>query len=67
MAKCANCGANMSCGCQKRTASNGAAACSTCVNTLEGTLNKANVETPQTETPTPAPTRWGANRYNKTN
>ena len=67
MAKCANCGANMSCGCQKRTASNGASACSTCINTLEGTLKKSNVITPQIETPTPAPTRWGANRYNKTN
>tara|TARA_R110000868_G_scaffold55726_1_gene173205 strand:- start:194 stop:397 length:204 start_codon:yes stop_codon:yes gene_type:complete len=67
MAKCGNCGANMSCGCQKRTASNGAIACSTCINTLEGTLKNANVVTPQIEVPAPAPTRWGANRYNKTN
>lgn len=67
MAKCANCGANMSCGCQKRTASNGVIACSTCINTLETTIKKSKVIAPQQETTTPAPTRWGANRYIKTN
>ena len=31
MAKCANCGATMSCGCQKRTLPNGKQGCSRCV------------------------------------
>jgi hypothetical protein len=58
----------MSCGCQKRTASNGAAACSSCINTLEGKLKSPDVIMPQNETTVKAaPTRWGANRYNKTN
>lgn len=46
MARCANCGAAMSCGCQKRTASNGASACSACINTLEAQLKSAKVITP---------------------
>ena len=70
MAKCANCGANMSCGCQKRTASNGASACSSCINTLESKLKAAKVQvareasTVQRNVPQQ---EWGANRYNKTN
>jgi hypothetical protein len=42
MAKCANCGTNLSCGCQKRKASNGASACSNCINTLETKLKTNN-------------------------
>ena len=42
MAKCANCGTNMSCGCQKRKASNGAIACSTCINALELKIKSLN-------------------------
>lgn len=43
MAKCQNCGNNMSCGCQKRTASNGATACSSCINTLEASIKGAKL------------------------
>lgn len=70
MAKCANCGATMSCGCQKRTASNGTSACSACITALEGKLKADKVSavraasTPERNT---APQEWGANRYNKTN
>ena len=32
MSKCANCGATMSCGCQKRTLANGKQGCSKCVS-----------------------------------
>lgn len=70
MAKCANCGANMSCGCQKRTASNGATACSSCINTLESKLKAAKVQVAREASTVQrnAPQQeWGANRYNKTN
>jgi hypothetical protein len=69
MAKCANCGAGMSCGCQKRTASNGATACSSCINTLESKLKNAKVTAARvasTVQKTAQPNEWGANRYNKT-
>jgi hypothetical protein len=32
MSKCANCGATLSCGCQKRTLANGKQGCSKCVS-----------------------------------
>lgn len=32
MGKCPNCGAGMSCGCQKRTLPNGKVGCSKCAN-----------------------------------
>lgn len=37
---CSNCGAQLSCGCQVRTASNGVKVCSTCVGTYETNLAK---------------------------
>ncbi len=41
MAKCGNCGKALSCGCQKRKASNGASVCSTCISSYENTqVNK---------------------------
>jgi hypothetical protein len=39
---CGNCGAQLSCGCQVRTASNNARVCSTCVATYEANLAKIN-------------------------
>lgn len=68
MAKCPNCGAGMSCGCQKRAASNGATACSSCINTLEATLKAdktATVRTASTVQRNRAPQKWGPDRYNK--
>ena len=35
---CPNCNTRLSCGCQKRTASNGSQVCSLCLNKYEGTL-----------------------------
>lgn len=35
MAKCSNCGATMTCGCQKRVTADGKQACSKCVNQLK--------------------------------
>lgn len=42
MAKCSNCGATMTCGCQKRVTADGKQACSKCVNQLraEKKVNK---------------------------
>jgi len=60
---CPNCGARLSCGCQRRQASNGAAACTSCVAALEQkikVLQQATAETTST-----VPTQWGANRYKK--
>ena len=34
MSKCANCGATLSCGCQKRVSSTGQQACTKCIHTL---------------------------------
>ena len=33
--KCMNCGAALSCGCQKRTAPNGKQVCTKCIHTVE--------------------------------
>jgi hypothetical protein len=40
MSKCGNCGANLTCGCQKRVANNGKACCQTCVGPYNTTLVK---------------------------
>lgn len=51
MSTCPNCKAKMSCGCQKRTASNGASVCSTCISQYEaGLKNKASSSTTGTVT-----------------
>lgn len=42
MSVCPNCKAKMSCGCQKRKASNGQPACSSCVAKIEAQLKKTN-------------------------
>jgi positive regulator of sigma E activity len=38
MATCKNCNAKLSCGCQKRKASDGKEVCTNCVNTYESSL-----------------------------
>jgi hypothetical protein len=38
MSICPNCGAQLSCGCQRRTASNGTQCCDTCIATYEANL-----------------------------
>jgi hypothetical protein len=58
---CANCGARMSCGCQRRTAVNGASACSGCVDALNAKINATNA----VANPTSIKPVWGANRYKK--
>jgi hypothetical protein len=48
MSTCSNCKTKLSCGCQKRTASNGVSVCSTCLPRYEAAL--------KTEKTTTAPT-----------
>jgi hypothetical protein len=64
MATCANCGATLSCGCQKRTTSDGKSACSNCINKIQKTI-KPKAETKSTTTTTTPPNNqvWGPNRY----
>jgi hypothetical protein len=56
----------MSCGCQKRTATNGAAACSNCVSELNAKLAAAPKVDTTVQTVRSPLNQWGANRY-KTN
>lgn len=47
MRTCPNCGSQITCGCQDRTASNGAKVCSTCVALYEQQLVNAAMERQQ--------------------
>jgi hypothetical protein len=48
---CTNCKATMTCGCQKRVASNGVSVCSNCHASYEASLGRAKVSTtPSTST-----------------
>jgi len=61
---CSNCNARLSCGCQKRVASDGKACCSTCISFYEKNLiEKKAISSPIT---TVNKNVWGADRY-KTN
>jgi len=40
MAQCNNCNSQLGCGCQARTASNGASVCVKCINAYEANLAK---------------------------
>jgi len=49
MKLCNNCGVQLSCGCQRRTASNGHSCCEACIVSYEAQLN------PPPPAPTPEP------------
>jgi hypothetical protein len=51
---CQNCKSKLSCGCQKRTASNGTPVCSVCLLTYENSLKNSfyQIEKPLTKSPT---------------
>jgi len=51
---CSNCGAQLSCGCQIRTASNGVRVCTTCAGTYEARLNAERL-TQENNLPTQQP------------
>ena len=66
MATCLNCKKSLSCGCQKRKASNGTSVCSSCITTYESKLDKPTiVSKPQPKTIVANPNVLGANRYKK--
>lgn len=48
MSACTNCGTKLSCGCQKRTASDGRAVCGTCLSGYEATLKNKTAVKPAT-------------------
>jgi hypothetical protein len=62
MATCSNCKARLSCGCQRRTASNGTSVCSNCLSSYEASLTQ--IQTMATVSQTDQ--AWGKDRY-KTN
>ena len=57
MSICLNCKAKLSCGCQKRTASDGMGVCSNCLPQYEAKLRAAKSNTPP---PSTAPTNISA-------
>jgi transcription elongation factor Elf1 len=64
MATCPNCKKTLSCGCQRRTASNGSTVCSSCLASYEKTLNPT---AQSTATEKPVLNTWGKNRYKNLN
>lgn len=62
MSSCPNCGAKLSCGCQKRTLANGKTGCSNCASRVE---NKTTPKTTSTKStvPTVNTNTWGPHRY----
>lgn len=46
MSACLNCNKKLSCGCQKRTASDGKSVCSNCLSNYERNLKASGVVTP---------------------
>jgi hypothetical protein len=61
MSACSNCGIKIGCSCQRRTASDGTAVCSSCVIDYEQKL-KSNTQ--QTESSNEV---WGKDRYKNLN
>lgn len=45
MANCLNCRTKLSCGCQKKTASDGKSVCKSCIKSYEAGLKKKNKKT----------------------
>jgi hypothetical protein len=66
MATCSNCKKSLSCGCQKRKASNGTSVCASCITIYESKLDKPTiVSKPKPKIIAANPNVWGANRYKK--
>jgi hypothetical protein len=59
MATCSNCKTTLSCGCQKRTASDGNAVCSNCLTSYEANLKQKATAI----TVSPTSQVWGKDRY----
>jgi hypothetical protein len=59
MASCSNCKRNLSCGCQRRTASDGKAVCSNCITSYEASLKQRQAASTVSQTNQV----WGKDRY----
>lgn len=59
MATCSNCKTNMSCGCQKRSASDGKSVCSKCLASYEASLKQKKTMANVSQTNQV----WGKDRY----
>jgi hypothetical protein len=59
MATCSNCKTKMSCGCQKRSASDGKSVCSKCVTSYEADLKQRKTMAKVSQTNQV----WGKDRY----
>lgn len=62
MSSCPNCGAKLSCGCQKRTLANGKTGCTNCASRVDSAAKTKIAETKST-VPTVNTNTWGPNRY----
>jgi hypothetical protein len=62
MASCSNCKRNLSCGCQRRTASDGKAVCSNCITSYEASLKQRQTIATVSQTDQV----WGKDRYKTT-
>lgn len=62
---CSNCNARLSCGCQRKTASDGTACCSSCIAFYEkGLISKKEITPTTSKSILPAQKNvWGTNRY----
>jgi ribosomal protein L37AE/L43A len=69
MSVCGNCKATLSCGCQKKKASNGVWVCRSCISRYEASIKNESVSQPkvQTQTVTPKLNEWGKDRYSNLN
>jgi len=59
MATCSNCKKNLSCGCQRRTATDGKSVCSNCITSYEANLNQRQTIASVSQTNQV----WGKDRY----
>jgi transcription elongation factor Elf1 len=62
MSACPNCGTKLSCGCQKKKASNGTFVCRGCITKYERSLQEQKPHTQPTKVE-PKLNVWGKDRY----
>jgi transcription elongation factor Elf1 len=60
MSACPNCGKKLSCGCQRKTASNGRTVCTTCASNYEASLKPTQPKVKES----PVLNSLGKDRYN---
>ena len=63
MSTCGNCGAKLSCGCQKRTLADGKQGCSNCASKVAAKAKAKPTVSTAANQPTVNTNTWGPNRY----